>query len=116
MLRILDDKKTIYITQGDTLDTLVSPLIENDYGELVDYTPEVGDMIRFAVAGAFGQEPIIVQSIPTDTLHLRVEADDTKKLIARKKPYVYDIELTKADGTVITFIDRGELYSTDEVL
>lgn len=115
MLKVLEDNKTIYLTQGDTLDVTVTPLVEGDDGSTYEYDPYPGDTVRFAVASAYGQEPLIVQSIPTDTMRLRVEAATTKLLNSRKKPYVYDVQLTQEDGTVITFIDKGELYITDEV-
>ena len=80
------ENNVITITRGDTLDTNVS--IKTADGE--DYIPAEGDVIRF-------------------------EAEDTKLLDARSAPYVYDIQINMANGTVDTFIDRGKFYVTDEV-
>jgi hypothetical protein len=115
MFKVGDDNKTIYLTQGDTLDTTVAPMVEVSDGVFEPYVPGPNDEIRFALASNYGEEPIIVQNIPTNTMRLRVESEDTKRIVARKKPYVYDIQLTKGDGTVITFIDQAAFYSTNEV-
>ena len=106
------DKNVITITRGDTLETRI--LIELEAGH--DYVPAAGDQIRFALKSAYvDEEPIIIKKIPNDTLILRLEASETKLLTARKKPYVYDIQLTTPDGFTDTFIDRGAFYVTEEV-
>ena len=106
------ENNVITITRGDTLETRV--LIE--LGSRHDYVPAAGDKIRFALKAAYADdEPIIVKEIPNDTLILRLEASETKLLMARKKPYVYDIQLTTPGGFVVTFIDRGSFYVTEEV-
>jgi hypothetical protein len=103
---------TMYLTRGDTLDLTVT-ILQAD-GNV--YTPDSGDTVRFAVKASYkDQRTILNVDIPIDTLRLRVESEDTKKFTARKEPYVYDIQLTKEDGTVDTFIDCAQLYITDEV-
>lgn len=111
MVKIEDN--VITITRGDTLDTNIS--IKTADGE--DYIPAVGDVIRFALKSSFKptEEPIIFKVIPNETLHLRLEAEDTKLLKARSTPYAYDIQINMANGTVDTFIDRGKFFVTDEV-
>lgn len=119
MLKV--DGTTIYLTQGDTLDItldLTYELLEDAPLDTPEepYVPNEGDSIRFAIKSNYKDtNPIIVKDIPTDSMRLRLESSETKLLQARKKPYRYDIELTQSDGTVITFIDRAEFYSTDEV-
>ena len=107
------ENNVITITRGDTLDTNVS--IKTADGE--DYIPAEGDVIRFALKKSFkpSEEPILYKVIPNETLHLRLEAEDTKLLDAKSAPYVYDIQINMANGTVDTFIDRGKFYVTDEV-
>lgn len=103
---------TMYLTRGDTLDVTVEILNEDK----TPYTPSAEDSVRFAVKGSYkDQRTILNVEIPIDTLRLRVESEDTKKFAARKDPYVYDIQLTREDGTVDTFIDCAELYITEEV-
>lgn len=103
---------TIYCTQGDTLDLQIN--ITDQDGE--PYIPEQNDLIRFAMKGNYRDaEPLIVKIIPNDTLRLRLESDETKRLKPRDVPYVYDVEITMDDGTVDTFIERQKLYITEEV-
>lgn len=103
---------TMYLTRGDTLDVTVT-ILQSD-GSV--YTPDPEDKVRFAAKSSYkDQRTILNVDIPIDTLRLRVESEDTKKFTARKEPYVYDIQLTKEDGTVDTFIDCAQLYITDEV-
>jgi len=110
MVKIKDNKITI--TQGDTLETKLSIFMSN--GD--PYEPSSDDVIRFAVKSDYSDpSPIIRKVIPNDTLVLRLESSETKLLSARKKAYVYDIEITMANGNVDTFIDRMPLYVTEEV-
>ena len=102
----------ITITRGDTLETPV--LIEVLKGR--DYVPAASDQIRFALKSAYTDaEPIIIKTIPNDTLILRLDASETKQLPARENAYVYDVQLTTPDGWVDTFISRGSFYVTEEV-
>ena len=71
------DGTKIYLTRGDTLRRQV--VIQNEDGS--DYQPAEGDRVRFA---------------------LKLKPEDTKPLAFGE--YVYDIELTKANGDVDTFI------------
>lgn len=103
---------TIYITRGDTLDLSITIYDQN--GE--EYTPEEGAVIRFAMKKKYTDtEPLIKKVIPISTMKLRIEADEMKAIPASRTPYVYDVELTLPDGTVDTFIDRQNLYVTEEV-
>lgn len=104
-------KNVITITQGDTLDTTLKLYTSDDE----EYIPSEGDVIRFACKASYKDStPLIYKVIPNSTLQLRLESEETKKLTARAKPYVYDIQITFADGTVNTFIS-SYLYSTQEV-
>ena len=103
---------TIFLTQGDTLDLQLNIL--DSEGE--PYIPSEGDVVRFAIKKRYSDvEPIIVKTIPNDTLRLRLESNETELLTASSTPYVYDIEIKMADGTVDTFIDREKFYVTEEV-
>ena len=103
--------RTIRITKGDTLEVPVD--LRTKEGK--PYIPSEGDVIRFALKSEYNDpEPLILKTIPNDTLILRLESSETKQLEVRKVPYVYDIELTTATGTVDTFLS-GTLYSTEEV-
>ena len=102
---------TIKITRGDTLETTISIMTRG--GDA--YVPSEGDKIRFALKRTYADIcPLIIKEIPTNTMVLRIESAETKKLKAGNVPYVYDIEITMANGTVDTFIN-GELFVTEEV-
>lgn len=103
--------KTIRMTKGDTLEVPVNIMTK----EGLVYIPSEGDVIRFAMKKTYEDaEPLILKTIPNDTLILRLESSETKDLEVSKIPYVYDIELTTSTGTVDTFLS-GSLYLTEEV-
>lgn len=110
MVKIEDN--TITITRGDTLEAAVTIKLEDG----TDYVPAEGDVIRFALKSAYSDDtPKFIKTIPNDTMILRLEAEETKQLKARTRPYVYDMELTTPGGTVYTFIAQGKFYVTEEV-
>lgn len=113
----VSSNNVIKMTRGDTM-SLNVVLYEGD----VIYEPEVGDTIRFAlkrnqlnVAGSeyTDQAPLILKTIPTDTMKLVILPTDTKDLGFGE--YVYDVELRKADGTVDTFIPAAKFFLLPEV-
>jgi len=115
---------TIKMTKGDTLKTYLQlkrlkegAVIGSENPEdYEDYIPEPEDSIRFAMKETYDDaiEPIILKNIPTDTLLLHLLPEDTKNLLA-PKTYVYDIEITYANGDVDTFITKAALKLTEEV-
>lgn len=101
----------IKLTQGDSLTTKVT--ITSPDGA-TEYIPSEEDQIRFALKKDYSdKKALIIKEIPYDTLILRLEAEDTKKLTPGE--YRYDIEITLSDGTVDTFIDRKKFIVTEEV-
>ena len=110
MVEINDN--VITIVRGDTLETPVR--LFTKCGD--EYIPAEEDRIRFALKSTYDEDsPVLVyKEIPNDTMILRLESWETKKLQARRKPYVYDVELTTADGYVDTFI-RSQLKVLEEV-
>ena len=103
--------KTITLTRGDTLKVTVE--IFNEDGSVYDPIP--GDAIRFALKQNYNSSEIkIYKDIPLDTLLLVINPEDTKGL---KQPgeYVYDVQLTHANGDIDTFIANGKLKITEEV-
>lgn len=101
---------TITLTRGDTFEALVS-VTKMDGSP---YVPIEGDSIRFAMKKNYDDSrPILVKSIPSDTMMLIIEPQDTKGLNFGK--YVYDIQLTQANGKVDTFISKATLKLSEEV-
>ena len=67
------------------------------------YVPNDGDKVRFAMKAKYEDpEPLVVKDIPIDSLTLILNPEDT-------------IQLTKADGTVDTFITKATIKITEEV-
>lgn len=99
----------IHLTRGDTLRVTVNIIQDGE-----PYNPVEGDSVRFALKRDFDDSvPLVLRDIPTDTLQLILVPEDTKPLEFGK--YWYDVELTKNDGTVDTFIGPERFYITEEV-
>lgn len=106
MYTIRDNK--IKLTRGDTLLAIVTPTRNGE-----PYVPEQGDVIRFAMKHNemdiqkkryIDPEPLVEITIPTDTLLLTIEPNDTKPY--EFGVYAYDVEITFANGDVDTFISN----------
>jgi hypothetical protein len=120
MLKI-DGNNNITLTRGDTLTLTVEPLHKVDpvapatEPTWEPYTPEEGDVIRFALGKGFKTEPgyelILSKNIPNDTLTFTCSSTETS---IPYRAYNYDVEITHADGCVDTFIS-GRLVITGEV-
>lgn len=109
MAYIINNKtKKISLVRGDTLRVKVGIYINEE-----PYTPTLGDSIRFAMKQSYTSSRVLIEKkIPNDTLILKLNPLDTKKLGFGK--YVYDIEITFENGDVDTFI-RGEFELLPEV-
>lgn len=102
---------TITLTKGDTFKRTLS-LKKKTTKE--PYIPVSGDYIRFAAKKKYkDEECVILFQIPNDTMLLHITPQMTEDLAVGE--YVYDIELTYANGDVDTFIDRAKLILTEEV-
>lgn len=102
---------TIIMTRGDTFRAKVG--IDKANGE--PYEPSVNDLIVFTCKKSYATEEILIQKeISPISMVLEILPEDTKEL---KQPssYVYDIQLTKEDGTVDTFIANAQLRIIEEV-
>ncbi len=102
---------TIVATRGDT----IKVFIPMEYEDKTPYSPSAGDKIRFALKRDYNDETVIFEkNIPTDTLLLKIDPSDTKNL-PQPSQYVYDIQLTYANGDVDTFIAKAKFKITEEV-
>ena len=101
---------TIEMTKGDTLRAYIGLA----YDDGTEYIPSSNDHIRFAMKRKYGDNsPQILKDIPTDTLALVINPSDTKYLPTGD--YVYDIEITFANGDVDTFINEAKFKIREEV-
>lgn len=100
----------ITLTRGDTFKAVVTPI--NDDG--TEYEMQEGDTLRFAMKKDYSDpQTTLLIDIPADTRLLVIESDDTKELDYGS--YVYDIQLTHANGDVDTFIAKEKFKLTEEV-
>lgn len=102
----------ISLTRGDSLNLHIR--ISQD-GAV--YTPDAEDVIRFAMKHRYtdsDENVLINKVVPHDTMLLTIEPSDTKSL-KMGTTYVYDVQITKANGDVYTFI-QGKFTITEEVL
>lgn len=100
----------ITLTRGDTFIAHID-IFDPDGNP---YIPTVGSSVRFAMKKSYDDKvPLLFINIPIDTMMLLIRPDDTRLLPFGK--YVYDIQLTKSNGEVDTFIERAMLKLTEEV-
>lgn len=106
---------TITITRGDS--AVIDVQIIGIDGQI--YTPVIGDTVRFAVKKNYADsEPLLNINIPIASMQLVLRPEDTKNLESGpiRGKYKYDIELTRVDGSVDTFIPRADFIVLEEVL
>jgi hypothetical protein len=104
------DGLTITLTKGDSFYCLLT-LTKDEQ----PYEPEDGDSILFGLKKNYKDSTaLITKHIPTDTLLLHLEPSDTKDIPVGS--YVYDIEVTLANGDVDTVINRARFNIVPEVI
>ena len=103
MVRISGNR--IIMTRGDTFAADVG--IYEPNGD--PYEPQTGDRVRFSMKERKrGCDRILLQKeIPISTLVLQLNPEDTEPFPYGE--YGYDIELTKANGVVDTFIAEATI-------
>lgn len=103
-------KNTIYLTRGDTFRATIA--LKDAEGEI--YTPAPDETIRFAMKKDYSDpEPLLLITVPVDTLELIILPADTKELPFGN--YVWDMQITRANGDIDTFITKASLVLTEEV-
>ena len=109
-VKIRSDKNMVIMTRADTLLTKID--ITDAEGN--EYVPEVTDQLRFALKKDYNDKKVLIyKEIPLDTMILRVDSEDTKKL-TQPGTYVFDIQLTYGDNIVDTIIS-GKFKLIQEV-
>lgn len=98
----------ISLTRGDTFKCVLS-LTEDSK----TYIPDPEDRIRFALKRNYKSEEILIRKeIPNNSLLFKLNPEDTKNL--EYGEYVYDMEITKQNGDVDTFL-KGKLKLTEAI-
>ena len=112
------ENNAITLTRGDS--GIAEITLTTEAGE--QYTPQEGDSVHFyAKPNKFtlkmtefvAAEPVIEKTIPITDLNLRLNPQDTKDLPFGE--YLYDLELTFADGYVDTFVNCAPFRIVPEV-
>ena len=106
MFKIINNK--IQLTRGDTFRATLD--ITDSEGNT--FNPSSGDVIRFAMKKQYSDDDPLIKKIIQNGL-LQLDPQDTSGLPFGD--YVYDIEITYANGDVDTFIERCRLKLTEEV-
>ena len=102
----------IILTRGDSFYAVIT-LKNRATGE--DYTPVEGDVIKFGLKHSpFDTECLITKTVPNATQLLYLAPEDTSSL--QFGAYVYDIELTYANGDKDTFINNEQFILAVEIV
>lgn len=102
----VDSDYNISLVRGDTAIFDVPLVSVDEEGHETPYTPQAGEVLRFALSKKYGatrSEVLILKDIPVDTLVLKIEPEDTKPLPFGS--YKYDIEFTDILGSVTTVLE-----------
>ena len=112
----IDKNNNISMIRGDTV--RIKVICFEDDEETIEYQPVNGEHVRFALKKRYTDStPLILKEIPIDTMILRIDPADTKDLDfgPYNGVYKYDVEITRLDGTVDTFISRKDFKILEEV-
>ena len=116
MFEIVNDNE-IRLTRGDSFESEIEIYVEGN-----PWTPASGDTVKFYLKSAAmtvgktaykDAEPLIEKTIPNATLTLSLLPTDTEEMDFGR--YVYDIEITLANGTVDTILNNKNFIILPEV-
>lgn len=106
-------ERNIHMIRGDT-EALQVKLQKEDG---TPYFLEEGDIIYFTVKSSPRTEEKLLQKVITEFVDgvalITIEPEDTKELNFRK--YQYDIQWTRADGTVKTIVPVSNFVIEEEI-
>lgn len=106
MLKV--ENNIISLTRGDT--ALLNVEIVNDEGEI--YELEDGDICEFTVKKYTSSENVLIKKEVLNG-EIRISPEDTKNL--EYGQYVYDVQVTMANGDVATVIPPTTFNILEEV-
>lgn len=111
MSSTVKENGTISLTRGDTFYAKIK--LYDQYDDTA--TLQEGDSLRFALAEDYDSTEYLTEiAIPIDTMTLRIPPEATKNLPFGD--YVYDIQVTFANGDVDTVIPRKVFRILEEVV
>ena len=98
----------IKLTRGDTAYLTVSVNIEDE-----PYTVKTDDVLTLTVKGDYADEEALIEKKITGTTIFHIKPEDTKGL--EFGTYVYDVQVTPANGDNFTIIADKKFKITNEV-
>ena len=96
----VDEDNTIHLTRGDTARFSIGRIVNTVTN--TNYTPTPEDTVTMTIKKTVLQADPFVQIIVPGGEVLHIKPEDTKAMAFGK--YVYDVQLTTADGDVYTII------------
>ena len=96
----VDEDNTIHLTRGDTARFSIGRIVNTVTN--TNYTPTPEDTVTMTVKKTVLDAAPCVQLIVPGGEVLHIKPEDTKAMVFGK--YVYDVQLTTADGDVYTII------------
>ena len=100
ILLTVDKDNTIHLTRGDTARFSIGQIVNTITN--TNYTPTAEDTVTMTIKKTVLQADPCVQLIVPGGEVLHIKPEDTKAMAFGK--YVYDIQITMADGDVYTII------------
>ena len=110
VLRV-DKDNTIHLTRGDTARFSIGRIVNTVTN--TNYTPTAEDTVTMTIKKTVLQADPFVQIIVPGGEVLHIKPEDTKAMAFGK--YVYDIQITMADGDVYTIIPPATFELLKEV-
>lgn len=107
----VDKDNTIHLTRGDTARFSLGQIVNTITN--TNYTPTAEDTVTMTIKKTVMQADPFVQIIVPGGEVLHIKPEDTKAMAFGK--YVYDIQLTTADGDVYTIIPPATFDLLKEV-
>ena len=112
----IDKNNNITMIRGDSVRVKVECYEDDEH--TIEYIPVNGERVRFALKKRYTDStPLLLKEIPIDSMLLRIDPEDTKDLDfgPYNGKYKYDIEITRLDGFIDTFIARKDFTILEEV-
>lgn len=104
----INEKGAIYLTRGDSAYLKISL---NRNGKF--FQPQEGDKLEFSVKKDTTDEDYVVHKEFAANQAFVINPEDTKELQFGK--YVYDVQLTTANGEIYTVVEPSLFYIKEEV-
>lgn len=107
----IDKDNTIHLTRGDTARLLIDRAANLATGKDYEFKPT--DVVEMAVKKSVCDETALIRKSVSGGEAIHILPEDTKPLAFGR--YVYDVQLTTAEGDVYTVVTLATFEVTKEV-